>query len=95
VKAKSPTTSLTLLEVTWLDAGVVGLGEWLTREQVDADATPGNFINHTVGWLVREDETAIVIAAQLAPKKDEKDCEFDLCMFIPKVLIKKRRVIKL
>jgi hypothetical protein len=78
---------LPLLLVTWLDAGTIS-SEWLTREQVLEEAEPGRFINQTVGWLVQETDVALIMASQVAT--DEKEPRYDLLMFIPKVLIRKR-----
>jgi hypothetical protein len=81
-----------LLLVTWLDAGTIS-SEWLTREQVLEEATPDRFVNVTVGYLVQETDVALILASQIAT--DEKEARYDLLMFLPKVLIQKRRVIKL
>ena len=80
-----PTMPLLLIE--WLDAGTVS-SEWLTKEQVLDEAQEERFINRTVGYLLHETEVALILAAQIAT--DEKEPRYDLLMFIPKVLIRKR-----
>lgn len=81
-----------LLAVTWLDASVVTQGDWLTlHEIIEEIKKPERSINITIGWLLWEDKTAIVLAAQ---KSDQEDPLYDLCIYIPKSLIRKRRVLK-
>jgi len=80
-----------LLHVTWLDAGTIS-SEWLTREQVLEEADASRFINQTVGWLVQETDVALIMAGQIAT--DEKEPRYDLLMFVPKVLIRKKKVIR-
>lgn len=79
--------------MTWLDAGVITHGDWITKEEAIEESTPGRFINQTVGWLLAEGPEAITIASQIADSATEP--RYDLVMFIPKSLIRKRRVIKL
>ena len=71
---------------------MISQGDWLTRAEVFHDASPERFLNHTVGWLLHEDEDAVIIASQVAT--DDTEPRFDLVMRIPKVLIKKRKVLK-
>lgn len=84
--------ALPLLYLEWLDAGVITQGDWLTANEVEDEAKAEHFINKTVGWLLKEDEAAIVIAAQIAT--DHEKPNYDLVMFIPKALIRKRKVLK-
>lgn len=79
-----------LLLVTWTDAGTVSHGDWMSREDVLEHARPEQFTNRTVGWLIHEDKTGIVLASQIA---DGERPEYDLVMRIPKSLIRTRRVL--
>jgi hypothetical protein len=79
-----------LLLIEWYDAGVIGQGHWLSRDEVMEDAHPDKFLNRTCGWLLHEDKQAIILAAQIA---DGERPEYDLVMRIPKSLIRKRRVL--
>lgn len=81
-----------LLYLEWLDASEISQGDWLSYEEVLEIATPERCINKTVAWLLREDNVAIVVAAQIA--MDEKEPRYDLVMFIPKALIRKRKTLK-
>ncbi len=91
MSSKSPPLSLIYLE--WLDAGVITQGDWLSYEEVLEAAKPESYINKTVGWLLREDNTVIVVAAQVAV--DHKEPRYDLVMMIPKALIRKRKCLKI
>lgn len=86
-------TTQPLLLVTWLDAGVITHGDWITKEEALQEASPVHFLNQTVGWLLHENQQAIVLASQLAT--DEKEPRYDLVMYVPKSLIRTRKVIKL
>jgi hypothetical protein len=45
-----------------------------------------------VGWLVQEDAAAVIVAAQVTDGDEPQ--RFDLVMRIPKVLIRKRRILR-
>lgn len=89
---KTKADTLPLLHVTWLDAGVIGSGDWLSYEEIIEEAKDEKFINSTCGYLVSETETAIVLAGQWAIDSDKP---YDLVTFIPKSLIRKRKVLKI
>lgn len=86
--------ALPLLELTWLDASVITQGDWLTLDEIVEEAKrPERSLNVTIGWLLWEDKTALVVGAQSAMVHEDKP-SFDLVMYIPKVLVKKRRCLK-
>jgi len=80
--------TIPLLLVTWLDAGTITHGDWLTYDEIILEAKADRFLNTTAGWLIKETREALVIAAQIAT--DEKEPRYDLVMWIPKVLVRKR-----
>lgn len=80
-----------LLLLEWLDAGVISHGDWIEALDVERESRPERFVNHTVGWLLSEDESALVLAAQIATGEPAR---YDLVMFIPKALIRARKVLK-
>jgi len=81
-----------LLLLTWTDAGTITHGDWLSADEILQEAIPEKFINTTVGWLLKETEDALVLASQIAT--DHEMPRYDLCMWIPKVLVRSRKVIK-
>ena len=83
---------LPLLFLEWLDAGVITQGDWLTGKEILSAAVPERFVNRTVGWLLKEDDTAVTLSAQVAHDADEP--RYDLEIWIPKTLIRKRKVLK-
>lgn len=81
-----------LLFIEWLDAGVITQGDWLTGDEIMNEAHAERFLNQTCGWLLKEDDIAITLSAQIA--LDGEKPMYDLVSWIPKVLIRKRKVLK-
>lgn len=86
-KAKAPSLLLLIYE----DAGTVG-EDWITKDEIISEARAENYMNRVVGWIISEDATTIVIAAQEAMHPDKP--MWDLVMRIPKSLIRSRKTIR-
>lgn len=84
--------ALPLLYLEWLDASVITQGDWLSFDEIMEDAQSAKFLNRTVGWLLWENDNALVVTAQIAV--DQVKPMHDLVMFIPKALVRKRKVLK-
>lgn len=80
------------VEIEYLDAGLITQGDWLSLEECIEEAKPENYINRIRGRLLHEDKVAVVVAAHeaLHPTRPMYDC----VAFIPKALIRKRKVLK-
>lgn len=89
--AKKPPQPLLLLE--WEDASVLGGHSWTTREDLYDEAEKKQFLNRTVGWLLRETKKYVIVVAQIAVDDEGNGHEYDLAMYIPKSLIRKRRIL--
>jgi hypothetical protein len=85
-KVESP-----LLYLEWEDAGVLGLGEWMSEADI-REEIEHHINNAVVGWLILETPKLLIVAAQKGIT--EETSRYDLVMRIPKALVRVRRVIK-
>lgn len=81
-------TSYPLVYLEWHDAGKLGGDDWMLL--ADIITSPNDVhLNISVGWLLQEDEYAIVISPQIAINRDSA-YEYDSVMRIPLSMITQR-----
>lgn len=72
------------VEVEWVDS--LGLGGWRPKPDVLDEFTPGALRHRTVGYLVRQDDAGVVLAASYSEDWDDKIAD---SIFIPKQAVLK------
>jgi hypothetical protein len=81
-----------LTYIEWEDAGVIDGGDWLTLEEVRDQTDGKRYLNRSIGWVVYETKTLVVIASQLAVDDPPR---YDLVNRVPKSLIRKRKEVQI
>jgi len=72
-----------LMKVVWIDTVETSDGSWQSKEEL-LESTPASI--DSVGYMIKQNEDYIVIAADKATKDD--DDLFGRCQVIPKGVVK-------
>lgn len=85
-----------LVYLEWEDASSDGTHSWMFESQLNHWLDNSDFIVATVGWIYREDDRTITLAAtRKMPDKQNSETAYGEITRIPKGWIRKRKVIKL
>ena len=83
-----------LIYLEWADAISSG-ATWHTKSELNEWIEGSEWIIKQVGWLLKETDRYILIAAQLKPDDRFTQEQYGHLQKIPKTWIRKRKVIKL
>lgn len=80
-----------VVNVEWVDS--IGISGWRSLKSIVDDSPYEDLLHESVGFLVHEDEHSITLTCSRSADKSSLG-QVDSAIRIPKVSIKKRRVIR-
>lgn len=79
-----------MVEVEWLDSVVLWDGAWAVREDIEAEIDAPTMTQRTVGYVLRRDKLALVLAQSM---QMDDDCSEDRRRFAGVLLIPAKAVL--